>query len=167
MSNQYNIPEDINERFWQKVTITANPDLCWEWLFRCNEDGYGVLTYKQKHYYAHRMAWELTNGSIQKGMCVLHKCDNPPCCNPHHLFLGTHKQNMEDKVKKGRQPKGDAIRQYVKGELQGAHKLTRLQVNEIRQRYAMGGITYTRLGKEMGVCAAHIGRIVRYLEWQD
>lgn len=167
MPNQYNIPDDINERFWQKVAITANPNLCWEWLFSCNSDGYGNLTYKQKNYKAHRMAWELTNGDIPKHLEVCHKCDNRKCCNPKHLFLATHTENIQDMIKKGRGAKGDSIRLKVKGELQGAHKLTQIQVNEIRERYAAGGIFYRELAIEYKVSACQIGRIVRYAEWQD
>jgi len=162
MPNQYNIPEDINERFWQKVAITANPDLCWNWLFSCNEDGYGYLTYKQKFYRAHRMAWILTYGDIPKDLGVCHSCDNPSCCNPKHLFLGTHTDNMRDMVKKNRLqiPR-------LKGENHGESKLTQLQVNEIRQRYAQGGVLQKQLAKEYGIGNMQISRIIRYIQWRD
>ena len=96
--------------FWNKVI--KQPDGCWEWAKgrRRNpgisfENSYGVVYRNRKPYYAHRIAWEITFGSIPKGLEVCHKWDNAPCCNPDHLFLGTHLDNMRDMIKKGRHAK--------------------------------------------------------------
>jgi hypothetical protein len=94
------------DRFWSKVA-TAGPDDCWPWTAATTPKGYGRWTYREGgkncHTTAHRKAWELANGPIPAGFQVLHRCDNPPCCNPAHLWLGTHRDNMADKVAKGRQ----------------------------------------------------------------
>jgi hypothetical protein len=89
-------------RFWSKVD-RRGPEECWPFS-RVHDPGYGQfwLTPTQP-VGAHRMAWELTNGPVPAGAYVLHRCDNRPCCNPGHLFLGTHQDNMDDMVHKGRQ----------------------------------------------------------------
>lgn len=92
------------ERFWSKVNI-GNPNECWEWGSSRNKKGYGQFTlYDRKSFNvkAHRMAWEVTNGKIPDGLFVCHHCDNPPCCNPAHLFVGTNSDNMKDASSKGR-----------------------------------------------------------------
>jgi len=76
---------------------------CWEWQRGIGKKGYGVVSFQGKSSQTlSRVVWILWNGPIPDGLCVLHKCDNPPCCNPDHLFLGTHKQNALDKIMKGR-----------------------------------------------------------------
>jgi hypothetical protein len=91
---------DLLERFWRKVRKT---DGCWEWTASFRGLGYGQIKVNQKMLYAHRVSWEMANGPIPDGLCVLHHCDNPPCVNPDHLFLGTQADNMRDKVRKNRQ----------------------------------------------------------------
>lgn len=77
-------------------------DGCIEWKGARNPQGYGQKCIKGKRYRTHRLAWEWANGPIPEGLFVLHKCDNPPCCNPDHLFLGTQTDNMQDMLAKGR-----------------------------------------------------------------
>lgn len=90
------------ERFWEKVAINYATD-CWEWTGSLCSKGYGHISIRTgKQVYAHRMAWEMLVGKIPEGLCLLHKCDNPKCCNPDHLIPGTNKQNSEDGVSKGR-----------------------------------------------------------------
>ena len=93
----------IAEQFWSRVEKT---DSCWLWTGSTNKYGYG-LTHRggpnqATTRRAHRMAWELCNGPIPKGLWVLHKCDNPPCVNPDHLFVGNRSDNMKDAAAKGR-----------------------------------------------------------------
>lgn len=89
---------EINN-FWNKVIKT---DTCWLWSAAKDKDGYGIFHCESKNRRAHRISWELSNGKIKNNLLVLHKCDNPTCINPSHLFLGTTKDNVNDRVKKGR-----------------------------------------------------------------
>lgn len=75
---------------------------CWLWTGYCDSKGYGIAGFKGKARKAHRVSFELTFGPIPAGAHVLHSCDNPPCVNPHHLHLGTHTDNMREKVARGR-----------------------------------------------------------------
>ena len=89
------------DKFWNKVD-RRGPDDCWPWLKGKDRKGYGQTTIAYQHHRAHRLAWELANGPIPAGLCVLHRCDNPPCCNPGHLWLGTQRDNAHDAIAKGR-----------------------------------------------------------------
>jgi hypothetical protein len=93
--------EPLADRFWRKVKKGA-PDECWPWTAYLAPRGYGMMTYAHKTKRSHRWAWELTNGPIPDGVYVCHTCDNPRCCNPTHLWLGTQFDNMRDMVAKGR-----------------------------------------------------------------
>jgi hypothetical protein len=107
---------------------------CWVWQGGRNGEGepYGRFGLKQgKTVYAHRYARELIHGPIPEGVCVLHKCDNPPCVNPDHLFLGTRADNNADKMMKGRFP-------VPKGELNGRSILTEQNVHKIRDLIKIG-----------------------------
>jgi hypothetical protein len=89
------------ERFWSKV---SKSDGCWLWIAYRDEKGYGAFGFKGKVQRAHRVAYELALGPIAPGMHVLHSCDNPSCVNPSHLRLGTHADNMRDRIERGRNP---------------------------------------------------------------
>lgn len=89
----------LSDRFWAKV---RKSDGCWPWIKSRQPYGYGRFNYQGKQVQAHRVAWILTNGPIPDDLCVLHSCDNPPCCNPDHLFLGTKGDNNRDCIRKGR-----------------------------------------------------------------
>lgn len=112
------------DRFWSKID-RASPNECWPWTRSKSVGGYGHWSYwedgKCRSTTAHRQAWTLINGPIPKGLQVLHKCDNPPCCNPNHLWLGTHADNMADKVAKGRQSR---LGQPRKTHCKYGHKFT-------------------------------------------
>ncbi len=90
---------------------------CWIWKGAKTKRGYGHLSFLGKHVLAHRLMWILTFGAIHDGLEVCHSCDNPPCVNPEHLWLGTHSQNMKDAFKKGRldiTTPGDKGRETIK-----------------------------------------------------
>jgi hypothetical protein len=88
--------ETIEQRFWSKIKITANIDKCWEWQAAKQGGGYGSTQFNGRRALAHRVAFTLFYGHTPK-LLVLHSCDNPPCCNPHHLRDGSAKENGEDK----------------------------------------------------------------------
>lgn len=87
--------------FWSLVDKSC-PEDCWVWTKRRHRDGYGLLTWCGRDAQAHRVAYGLTHGPIPDGLLVMHACDNPPCCNPSHLRLGTYADNRADMVAKGR-----------------------------------------------------------------
>ncbi len=160
---------DISAHFWSKVEKT---DGCWLWRGPFWGKRYGSFKAHRKVYSAHRFAYELTYGPIPAGLWVLHRCDNPPCVRPDHLFLGTHQDNMDDKIKKGRCASGDQngarthFDTHPRGERSGMAKLTAEKVREIRLRYAAGGISFVRLAKEYGVSEATIKEAVYRQTWK-
>ena len=96
------ITESDKKRFWNKVDKLGADD-CWEWQACKSSYGYGQLNLSGKIQYAHRISWELANKQdIPKNMDICHRCDNPPCVNPSHLFLGTRADNQRDSWNKGR-----------------------------------------------------------------
>jgi hypothetical protein len=97
----YQFNDTFEKRFWSKVRITPG---CWVWTANKINKGYGVVGPGgcQEYILSHRASWQLHNGEIPDGLCVLHRCDNPACVNPDHLWLGTHQHNMLDKCAKGR-----------------------------------------------------------------
>jgi hypothetical protein len=106
--NKLNYPKHVVTSFWARIIQPVNEiEDCWEWEGPYNNYGYGKLNFsmqagKYQTIGAHRFSWEFYNGAIQKGLLVCHKCDNPPCVNPNHLFLGTDKDNKIDNMLKER-----------------------------------------------------------------
>lgn len=100
-SNGTFTPIPIEVRLWGR-TVAADASACWEYRGDLNDSGYGVIRHLGKMRGAHRVAWALTHGTIQAGLHVCHRCDNPPCINPSHLFLGTIADNNRDRHAKGR-----------------------------------------------------------------
>lgn len=142
--------------FWDRVDTSGGPGSCWEWQ-RCRVRRYGALSWGGKPIRAHRLAWELTNGPVPPGLHVLHRCDNPPCCNPNHLFLGTHQENHADMVAK---------RRHAHGEKDGRAILRAPQVITIRALYATGRWTQAALAEAYGVDRSTIGYIIRRRLWR-
>lgn len=156
---------DPAERFWEKVDRSCVEDACWPWLASRDELGYGFfrLVPGENMRKAHRCAWILTFGEPEPGMSICHRCDNPPCCNPSHLFAAPHQENMRDRNRKQRTTKG---RTGHHGESSGkAAKLRLADVNAIRDLYAQGGLSQTALGERFGVSQTQVGRIVRGERW--
>lgn len=143
-------------RFWRKVK-KGKDDECWNWIGSIGPDGYGAVYIGPagavRQLKAHRISYVYTNGPIPDGMCVLHKCDNPSCVNPAHLFLGTRKDNNLDKVQKGRQP-------HNQGETNPRAKLTRQGAEEIRKMLD-AGYTQTELARMFDIGQAQISRVKR------
>lgn len=154
----------IEDRFWEKVYKTND---CWWWIASVDGCGYGCFGKSRARKNkttaltkAHRFSYELHNGKIPNGMMVCHKCDNPGCVNPNHLFLGTQKDNTEDRRKKGRVVSAG-------GEKHGMAKLNRKQVEKIKKEYSTGNFSQAFLGKKYGVNQTMIGFIVRGCNWKS
>ena len=94
-------PRNTPETFWNYVNVTT-PEQCWNWIPRVDRDGYGRWKIAGKRYGSHRLAYTFTKGPIAEGLVVCHSCDNPSCCNPDHLFVGTQLDNIKDMDAKGR-----------------------------------------------------------------
>jgi len=147
--------EKFNSRY-ERVTESG----CWIWSGGMNAYGYGSfwdMDYGRARR-AHRVSYELYKGFIPDGLLVLHKCDVPVCVNPDHLFLGTHQDNMDDKIKKGRQ---------AKGENNGSSKLTEKEVKEIRDKYVPRKYTQRMLAREFNVSQVAIGCVIRNETWRN
>lgn len=157
--------KDAVQRFWEKVD-KGSPDDCWLWQGDDNGSGYGKFYLDGKPAYAHRFSYEQAHGAISNGMFVCHKCDNPRCVNPSHLFLGTHDDNMRDMAAKERHFSKTRPELYRVGEDHQGAKLSEAQVREIRRRYAAGDTTHRQLAKEFGVEKSTVGRIVLGIIWR-
>lgn len=103
--NKLNHPQEVITRFFQNINYPGNDTDCWLWNGYCNLAGYGIFNWN-RHIKSHRFIYECYYGPIPDGLFVCHKCDNPPCCNPDHLFLGTDQDNKHDMVQKNRQAFG-------------------------------------------------------------
>jgi len=148
--------------FWSKVEV-ADTASCWEWKGARKIKGYGNVRIGGKFYIASRVAWELANFKIPDGYSVLHICDNPPCCNPSHLVLGTSQANYCDMLIKKRQAfhKNKAV-----GTRNYNAKLDDEKIREIRRLYASGGYSQQNLAARYGVSQVCIGAIVRCETWK-
>lgn len=155
------------QRFWDRVEL-GGPDDCWEWRAACRRGGYGVITWAGRPEAAHRVAWILQEGPIPEGIHILHKCDNPPCVNPRHLFAGTPKDNMLDKIRKGRGGRWTETNPQKQRKVQQRNyqlKLTEDQVLQIRTLRAEG-VKQAELARRFGVTEMNISLIVRRLGWK-
>jgi hypothetical protein len=150
----------FQQHFFSRMTRSASG--CLEWTgSRNRQDGYGRVQCDRRRQPAHCVAWQIAHGPIPEGLCVLHKCDNPPCCDPDHLFIGTHTDNMHDMAAKGRNAQ-------PRGEQNNNAKLTAADVLEIRRVYvprshACGG---PALARRFHVTCATISYVVRRAIWQ-
>jgi hypothetical protein len=142
--------------FWFWVNVRGENE-CWLWLRPLNKWGYGRYRVGNFQAMAHRVAYELTTGKNIDGYVAMHICDNPSCCNPNHLVLGTHADNQADKYKKNRQ---------AKGETNGQSLLTEKQVIEARQKYKPRVVTYEILAKEYGVSKDTMQKAIRGIYWK-
>ena len=159
----------IIDRYLAKVDKSGGPDACWNWTASLNK-GYGqlgagpcppgVARNNRVPLKAHHVAYELEHGAIPPGAFVLHRCDNPRCCNPSHLFLGTQADNVRDMDSKRRRVTADR-----RGEAHGYAKLTDESVREIRRLYAAHAATQTSLACQFGVTQAQISSIVLRKSW--
>lgn len=156
-NNKYK-QEDI-KRFISKIK-TNSENNCWEWNAGLFKSGYGQFGLSgHKNCVAHRVSYELYNNKlIFNGLFVCHKCDNRKCVNPHHLFLGTHQDNMNDMKNKNRQ---------VSGENNPVSKLTWNKINKIRKSYGTGKYTQCKLAKIYSIDPTNISSIINNKTWYN
>ena len=139
---------------------------CWNWDAYKDVDGYGCFYPAGEAWRAHRYAWRLEYGRIKRDLLVCHTCDNPSCVNPSHLFQGSFKDNMQDKLKKGRHRCGEGVPSLHRGEKHHSSKVTIEAVLEIRKLYSLGGISFANLGARFGLKGAATRDIVRRETWR-
>lgn len=159
-------------RFLSRLQPGTDPGACWEWPGYLSKSGYGTFSVGKRGaarmLLTHRVAYTITIGIAPRGdERVLHRCDNRPCCNPAHLFVGTQHENVRDMREKGRArytgPNAPATR--VTATWNGPTKLTEGDVRIIRARVAAGE-TYQAVGADFGVTKVMVGRIARLLAWK-
>ena len=134
-------------------------DACWEWTGYRNRKGYGQIKADGRMVATHRQAFLLRRGPIPEGMHVLHRCDNPPCVNPDHLFLGSNDDNVAERVRKGRSGRNA-------GASASTAKLTEDDVRRIR-RMASLGMTNLEIAEAFPVNDRSISNIVRHKTWKE
>jgi hypothetical protein len=132
---------------------------CWEWTKFRNKAGYGMMRVGTSMHLTHRLAWGATHGPMERGLCVLHKCDNPACMNPDHLFLGTRYDNAQDCVMKNRQTR-------MKGESNGMAILTEKQVRLLRDMHLEFGAPQILLAKIANVTTTNMSSLLSGKTWR-
>jgi hypothetical protein len=155
------LTEQQIQRFHAHV-VRGAPDECWPWKTRSRyqSPGYGRFKVAGKILMAHRVAHYLATGADPAGQLVCHSCDNRVCCNPAHLFLGTHKDNAADCRAKGRL--------FIpSGENHYNAALTEDQVLQIRDVYYKGQHTLAQLASQFGIIEQTVGYVVRGQTWKD
>lgn len=152
------------ERFWSKVDKKGD-DECWGWLGTIDREGYGNLAInlpdgRNTTRKAHRIMWSIYNEEIPKSMVVMHICDNPPCCNPKHLKLGTQPENVQDCVDKNRRAPQNC-------DNNSSRTLNSIQVLEIKRLYETGEYSALNLSKKFGVSPSTINYIIKGKSWKE
>lgn len=148
----------VEAAFAARAPKPGPADACWPWERTRSNQGYGVFVVKRVQHRAHRVALSLALGrDLASDEDACHRCDNPPCCNPLHLFAGSHEENQRDKGRKGRAAKGERNG--------GGGKLTEDDVRAIRQRIAQGD-TLTEIGADFGVSRVQIAHIKHGRQWR-
>jgi len=150
-------------RFMDKVSVPFKKNECWEWNAFKNKKGYGQIMYRDLgNVAAHRFSYLLFVGDFEQKKIICHKCDNPSCVNPNHLFVGTHGDNMRDKIKKGR-AKNPPLNLGVK------HHLSKVNpdiVKEIRYLFSQGA-TQTSLATKFSLHISSMHNICRNKTWKN
>jgi hypothetical protein len=176
----------VKDRFWSKVDNSAGPDACWLWTACRGKFGYGMFQVKFKRSMtAHRLSWIIASGDISAGLLVCHRCDNPPCVNPAHLFLGTNSDNIADRHVKGRDASGFRNGAYTqphrlprgehhgsrtkpdrtsRGSDVGTSKLTEPMVADIISLHR-AGVTRADIARRMGIGWTTADAIVKRRTW--
>lgn len=167
--------KETKDWIWSKINRGSDSE-CWPCYTANNEFGYPRLRVFGALFKGHRLVYEMEFGEIPDGMLVCHKCDNPPCCNPNHMFIGSPKDNMSDASKKGRLATGDRhgskpgrkkkenfkVDKHTRttGEMASGSKFKDSTVLEVYEKYKRGGISQAQLAKDYNMSASHVWGIV-------
>lgn len=156
-------PDEFEDRFWVRVD-RGGKDECWEWIGSLESSGYGNLSESGKQNSAHRQAWELENEDPGDDW-VLHKCDNKKCCNPNHLYLGDHTQNMADAWERGLMTPNNNLPPADErgGEREPGAKLTEEEAKEVKSM--IGDFTQTEIAEKFGITQTTVSRIKLGQTW--
>ena len=149
------VTEHLKAKFWPKVKQGA-PDECWPWTGSLNSKGYGHFRISKRIAVAHRVSYTIHFGPIPQGLFICHRCDNPVCVNPNHLFAGTNRENVDDMLSKGRQCRGED------------HQLAKLsdeKIGEIRMRWATR-LTQQKLADEYGISVGALNIALYHKTWK-
>ena len=150
----------LSARFLAKVDILGD-DECWEWKASRTFDGYGNYRLNGGMRKAHRVAYAFYNGAeIPAGLCVLHRCDNPACVNPSHLWLGTRTDNNADMKAKGR-----GVQNGVKGTAHYRTNFSNADILKIRAMYKSGHYLQREIGDMFGICQSYVSELVNRKKW--
>ncbi len=168
----------LPRRFWSKVDRQEGPvrpgelGPCWPWLRYRDEDGYGVTAVDRRTQQAHRVAFILSGGVLtDEKPQVLHRCDNPCCCNPDHLWAGTNNDNVADKIAKGRQASGDRTgsRMYPERRPRGEiHRSARLRADQVLQIRVLSrdGWNQRSIARRFDISQRQVGNIIHGRQWR-
>lgn len=148
---------DYEKTFLEKINKTDSG--CWEWMCGLDEDGYGQIWLNNSNTRAHRFSYMLYKGEITPGLNVCHRCDNPKCANPDHLFLGTAKENQSDCIAKGRKV-------IMRGEKSVNAKLKAREVAEIKLMLSRNSIRMSTIATLFGVSSGAISEIANGRNWK-
>lgn len=183
------LPPDTSMRFWRKVSLSSPAERypgigkCWIWEGLLSPQGYGRFYVGRRSLPAHRVAYQISERTLSRNEFACHKCDNPACVRPDHIFIGTQKDNVDDMMKKGRQVSGLKVKpecaargdrhgsrtqpeRVCRGERNPSSRLTEDQVREIRRRYSTGLIWQKTLALQFGVTTSNIKKIIARTAWK-
>jgi len=154
--NEIRLSPGWEARFWAKV---QKGEGCWEWQ-ASTARGYGqmgtMVGGRHVTYRAHRLSWAVHNGPVPQGMDVCHRCDNPPCVRPDHLFVATRQGNLADASDKGR---------TASGVRNGHSRLSAVDVARIRERVALGERS-SDVAADTGVSYSHVRDLINHRRWR-
>lgn len=167
------------ERLIKRITFTEGG--CWEWTGCTTDFGYGQINIGGKKWLTHRLSYRLFVGEIPSGLKICHRCDNPPCIRPDHLFLATQKENIDDMMVKGRNMHKVCPETLARGDKNGSrtkpesvrrgekiewHKLTDEDVIEIRRSFNEGEMSAPELAVKFNVIVQTINKVVQGYTWK-